>query len=121
MVTLDRDQTSFRAHGLSVPQAGSQNRNVRAPANVDAVVAADGARLGVLRLGCAKHLAATGHSVEAFPYHGDDGAGGHVVDETREEFLSAEIRVVCRKVLAGRSTELHGDLHNAQTTQLSGR
>jgi hypothetical protein len=36
-------------------------------------------------------------SVEALPDHGDDGAGSHVLDQTREERLVLQVFVVCTR------------------------
>lgn len=53
-----------------------------------------GGREGV---GGTKHGAASLDRVETLPDHGDDGAGGHVLDEAGEEGLALEVSVVCKK------------------------
>ena len=56
-------------------------------ANIDAVVATDGAGGGVEGLGGTEHLSAGQDSVVAFPNHSTDGAGVHVLDQAGEETL----------------------------------
>jgi hypothetical protein len=51
-------------------------------------------RGGSKRVGGTKHRAASFHCVKPLPDHCDNGAGGHVLDESREERLVAEIGVV---------------------------
>lgn len=48
-------------------------------------------------VGSTKHDAAGLDGVEALPDHGDDGAGGHVLDEAGEEGLALEVGVVCAR------------------------
>ena len=48
-------------------------------------------------VGSTKHDAAGLDGVEALPDHGDDGAGGHVLNEAREEGLALEVGVVCAR------------------------
>ena len=47
--------------------------------------------------------------VLALPDHGDDGSRVHVLDETREELLVAEVSVVLLEVLVARGAQLHGN------------
>lgn len=54
---------------------------------LDGVVASDGAREGSLGIGLAKHHSSHLDDVEAFPDHGADWAGVHVLDQTGEEWL----------------------------------
>lgn len=46
-------------------------------------------------VGGAEHNTASLDGVKSLPDHGDDGAGGHVLDQTGEEGLALEIGVVC--------------------------
>ncbi len=46
-------------------------------------------------VGGAEHNTAGLDGVKSLPDHGDDGAGGHVLDEAGEEGLALEIGVVC--------------------------
>lgn len=82
-------------------------------ANGEAVVTADGAcekvseRItryatrcvltdgGLEGVGSTEHDAAGLDGVKSLPDHGDDGAGGHVLDQAGEEGLALEIGVVC--------------------------
>mmetsp|Transcript_22436 Transcript_22436/g.27633 ORF Transcript_22436/g.27633 Transcript_22436/m.27633 type:complete len:203 (+) Transcript_22436:79-687(+) len=77
-------------------------------ADVDAKVTADGAGLGVLRLGGTEHLAAGEDGVVTLPDHGADGAGSHVLDEASEEALAGKVGVVLLHVGAAGGGELHG-------------
>ena len=45
-------------------------------------------------------------SVEALPDHGDDGAGSHVLDQTREERLVLQVLVVCTRKKKRRGREI---------------
>ena len=74
--------------------------------DVDAVVAADGAGVGVEGLGGTEHLAASENNVVAFPHHGNDGSHHHVLDETGEEGLGGKISIVLLEVFLGRSHHL---------------
>ena len=78
------------------------------PADLDAKVAPDGARLAVDGVRLAQHDAARLDGVEALPDHGHDGARGHVLDQSREEGLLAEVGVVRLEVLDRGLHELHG-------------
>ena len=78
-------------------------------ANVDAVVTADGAGLGVEGLGGTKHLAAGGDGVVTLPDHGADGAGDHVLDEASEETLAGQVSVMVLHMGLAWAAELHGD------------
>ena len=62
-------------------------RDKRAQAYLDGVVSSDGAREGSLGIGLAKHHSSHLDDVEAFPDHGADWAGVHVLDQTGEEWL----------------------------------
>jgi len=78
-------------------------------ADIDAVVTTDGAGLGVEGLGSTEHLAAGEDGVVTLPDHSADGAGGHVLDETREESLAGEVSVMLLHVGLSWGAELHGD------------
>ena len=58
-------------------------------------VAGKRTRGGRERVGGAEHGAAGLDGVKALPDHRDNGAGGHVLDEAREERLAREVAVVC--------------------------
>ena len=77
--------------------------------DVDAEVAADGARLRVEGLGGAEHLAAGGDSLVTLPDHGADGAGGGVVAQATEEGPRGEVGVVLLEVSAAWGAQLHGN------------
>jgi hypothetical protein len=47
------------------------------------------------RVSRAEHRAARLDGVEALPNHGDDGARGHVLDQTGEERLILQILIIC--------------------------
>ena len=64
------------------------------PADLNAVVAADGARVRGGRVSGADDLAAGSDDALALPHHGDDGAGDDVLDEGAEEGLGREVGVV---------------------------
>lgn len=71
-------------------------------ADLDAEVSADGSGKGVLGVGLAQHDATGLDGIESLPDHGADGTGGHVLDETGEERLAAQVGVVLPQVvLAG--------------------
>lgn len=68
-------------------------------ADLDAVVPADGAGLGVDGVGLAEHDTTGLDDVEALPDHGADGTGSHVLDESGEERASGEVGVVLLQML----------------------
>ena len=78
-------------------------------ADVDAEVTADGAGLRVEGLGGTEHLAASGDGVVTLPDHSADWARGSVLNETLEETLAGEVRVVLLEVGSTWSAKLHGD------------
>ena len=78
-------------------------------ADVDAEITADGARVGLQRLGLAQHLARGLDDVGALPHHGDHRTGHHVVDEAGEEGLAGEVAVVLLKVLSVGTHQLEGE------------
>ena len=51
-------------------------------------------RSGGKGVGRTEHSAASLDSIKTLPDHADDGAGGHVLDEAREEGLALEVGVV---------------------------
>ena len=51
-------------------------------------------RRGGKRVGRTEHSAASLDSIKTLPDHADNGAGSHVLDETREEGLALEVSVV---------------------------
>merc|ERR1712071_426392 len=55
------------------------------PADLDAEVSEDGARFRVSGVGLAQHDAAGLDHVQTFPDHADNGAGCHVLDQSREK------------------------------------
>lgn len=63
-------------------------------AGLNTKVAADAARLRVLRVGLAEHLTAGANRIQAAPHHAHNGARRHVLDETREERSSRQVLVV---------------------------
>jgi len=102
------------AHALGEPQGDlvfCALHSVRAVADVasdlDAQVAADGARGGLGGLGCSEHHTASLDGVLALPNHAAHGAGHHVVDEAAEEALGGQVGVVLLQQLAGRGGEFH--------------
>jgi len=86
---------------------------IRAVANVAAdsqsVITTDGADGRLQWVGSSKHDAASLHCVQALPDHGNDGSGGHVLNETGEEGLALKVGVVLLKVLWGCVNEFEGD------------
>jgi hypothetical protein len=78
-------------------------------ADVESEVSADGAGGGVGGASGAQQLASFGEGVDSFPDHGDDGARGHVADESGEERLLLEVGVVLLHVLTAGSGELQSD------------
>ena len=63
-------------------------------ANLDAVVPTNGTRERCSGVSLAQHNATSFDNVEAFPDHGDDGAGVHVLDESGEETFAGEVSVM---------------------------
>ena len=70
-------------------------------ADIDGVVTSDGAGSRVEGSSFTEHLSASGNSLSSFPNHSDDGTGGHVRDQTREEGLGSQILVVFFKSFLG--------------------
>jgi len=77
--------------------------------NLNAEVSTDGAWVGVLGVGLAKHDPAGLDSVSSLPDHWDDWSRAHVVDEATEEGLFGEVRVVLPQQLIVSLHEFHGD------------
>jgi len=77
--------------------------------DLNAVVAADGAGLGVLGVGLAKHHAASLDDASSLPDHGHDGSGSHVLDESGEEGLGGKVGVVLLQKLLISLHEFHGN------------
>ena len=75
--------------------------NFQSKAHLDAEVSPDGAGLGVLGVGLSQHDAAGLDHVEALPDHGQDGAGGHVLDQSGEEGPGGQVGVVLLQVILG--------------------
>ena len=73
-----------------------------------AQVTADGAGGRGEGVGSAEQSAALLDDILALPDHGDNGAGSHVLDQTREEGLALEVLVVLLEVLLAGVHELHG-------------
>jgi len=67
-------------------------------ANSESKVATDGADGGGKGVGGAKHGTASLDSIKTLPNHGDDGAGGHILDQAREERLAFEISIMLLEV-----------------------
>lgn len=78
----------------------SEGRNVQ--------VTADGARRRRERVGSTKQDTALLDDILALPHHGNDGARGHVLDQTGEEGLALEVGVVLLEVVLTGVHELHG-------------
>lgn len=70
-------------------------------ADVDAVVAADGAGQRVEGVGLAEHLAPSLDGFLALPHHADHGAGQHVGQQAGEELLFREVGVVLLEQFLG--------------------
>ena len=66
-----------------------------------AVVAPDGSRLGIFRVGFAEHDPSRLDDIESLPDHGQDGAGCHVLDEPGEEGLRGQVGVVLTEMRSG--------------------
>mmetsp|Transcript_17593 Transcript_17593/g.44457 ORF Transcript_17593/g.44457 Transcript_17593/m.44457 type:complete len:206 (-) Transcript_17593:96-713(-) len=64
------------------------------PPNINGIVATNGARSRLGRLGGTEDNPACSHDAIALPYHGNDGARGHVAEEGGEEGLLDEVLVV---------------------------
>ena len=78
----------------------SEGRNVQ--------VTADGARRRGERVGSTKQDTALLDDILALPHHGNDGARGHVLDQTGEEGLALEVLVVLFEVVLTSLDQLHG-------------
>lgn len=78
-------------------------------ANVNGVVAADGAGGGLERVGGAENGAALLDHVLALPDGGEDGARGHVLEETGKEGLLLEVLVVLAEERLRGLGQLDGD------------
>lgn len=77
-------------------------------ADIDGVVTTDGARGGGKGVGGTEDGAASLDGITALPDHGADGARVHVLNQTLEERLLGEVRVVVLEVLLAGSDELDG-------------
>jgi len=64
-------------------------------ANSEGIVTTDRANGGGEGVGGTKHDTAGLDGIKTLPDHGDDGARGHVLDQSREEGLALEISVIC--------------------------
>jgi len=82
--------------------------------NLNAEVSTDGAWLGVLGVGLAKHDPAGLDNAGSLPDHWDDWSGAHVLDEAAEEWLGGEVGVV---LLQQRFVSLH-DFHGDELESL---
>lgn len=78
-------------------------------ADLESVVTPDGARSRGKRVGSTEHDSTSLDGVKTFPDHADNRAGHHVLNETREEGLLGEVRVVLLEVFLGRSVELESN------------
>jgi len=76
--------------------------------DIDGEVTADSTRLGGKRIGGTEEGTAGLDSITTFPDHGADGSAAHILDESREEWLSGEILIVLLEVLFASSHQLDG-------------
>ncbi len=70
-----------------------------AHAYLDTKVSSDGSGLGVDGVGLSQHDATGLDHVEAFPDHGNNGAGGHILDKAGEERTRAEVSIMLLQML----------------------
>lgn len=77
-------------------------------ADIDGVVATDGARGGGKRVGGTEDGTASLDGITAFPDHSADRARVHVTDEAGEERLVGQVGVVLLEVLLAWRAELDG-------------
>ena len=73
------------------------------------IVSSDGTWRAVERVGGAQDLATDLARITALPDHGADGARGQVGDQSLEEGLLGQVRVVLLQVLLAGSHHLDGD------------
>lgn len=78
------------------------------PSDLNAEIAADGARLRSEGVGGAEHLPSGADGLLALPNHAHDGSGHHVIAELREERLLDQVAVVGVEELLSGLTRLHG-------------
>jgi hypothetical protein len=103
------------AHTLREPQGDlllGRLDGVRSVADVasdvNAKVTTNGARGRISGVGGTKHDTAGLNGIEAFPHHAAHGAGEHVLNQSREELLAAEVSIVLLEELLRRAHQLHG-------------
>ena len=78
-------------------------------ANLDTEVSSDGAWLAVSWVSLAQHHTSSLNGVQTLPHHADNGAAGHVGNESGEESLLSEVGVVVLQKLLASLLHLHGD------------
>merc|ERR1719354_163584 len=78
------------------------------PADLDAVVSADGSWEGISWVGGSQHLASSFDSSLSLPYHGNNWSAAHVLDQTWEETFAFQVSVVVLKVFLAGSHHFHG-------------
>lgn len=79
------------------------------PANIDAEVTSDSARLRIEWFGCTKHFPACSDWIITFPYHSTNRPRTHMLHVSNKEFLLSKVSILLFHVLLSRTTQLHCD------------